>query len=267
MGKQLLFILLLVSTICSGQFTGSRNEALAKSFTTQKDIFSASKNIANLSQLTNLNIGLASKNNFLVKELQQSILVIGFPIFKGSGAFSIYRFGYQLYNELHIAFAYALVLSPSLSLGLKINYNHIIIRELNSFKSSIFPDIGLNYKVNKHIEFGLVLTNLTLSKISDSAIGVWPSTANIGLQYAINKNLKMFLETMFGVQSRLNIKYGIEYRVQSLFSILFGIQSHPSTFSFGIGINLKRLKIDLSSSYHSFLGFSPSLSLRFEAFN
>lgn len=266
MEKKLLFFILLISNIGSAQFIGARNEALANSFTTQKDILSSTENIAKLAELNSLNIGFSSKNALLIKELQQSNLAIGIPLKKGSCAFSIYHFGFQLYKESNFSIAYSFPFSPDFSLGLKFNFHFININELNTKRGVLYPDLGLNYKLNERLEFGIVLTNLTLSKISSNPNHIYPSTANIGFKYSVNKQLAMFLESMFGVNEKIRIKYGLEYQIHKLFSFLIGIKNHPSSFSMGFGINLKKFHLDLASSYQAFLGFSPSLSLRFEAF-
>jgi hypothetical protein len=40
-----------------------------------------------------------------------------------------------------------------------------------------------------------------------------------------------------------------------------GGASYPTQASFGVGVNYNGLKIDMSSSYHSVLGFSPQIGL------
>lgn len=261
---RLILIIIITSNYCFGQFYGARNEALAGSFATQDDIISASNNIAKLSTKKNLTIGFGAKNSMLLKELQQSMLVIGFPLKFGSVAIAMYNFGFNPYRETHFSIAYAIPLSPKFSIGLKLSYYLIYLKELNKDLSTLAPDLGLNYKVNKKLEFGLVLTKLSLNKSSDQNNGIWSSKVHTGIKYNLNEKLSMFLETAIGVRTKLSLVFGLEYKANPFLSILLGIKSLPSRFSMGFGINLKKLSIDIASSYQPFLGFSPSISLRFE---
>ena len=42
-----------------------------------------------------------------------------------------------------------------------------------------------------------------------------------------------------------------------------GASSYPTQASFGVGVNYNGLKIDMSSMYHSVLGFSPQIGLSY----
>lgn len=252
---------------CNGQINGARNYALGNTFLTQNDILSASTNIAKLSSINAISVGLSSKNNFTIKELQQSLLSIGIPLLNGYTAISINDYGFSLYRETQFSIAYAFPLSPSFSLGLKIVYQHLFIAEKKGNKGTVYPNLGMNYKINNKLELSALLTNLTLSKVTENSVETWPVSANIGAKYTLNKKLRMFLESTVSLEQNINIRYGIEYDINPILSLRTGINNTAAIFSMGIGLTLNKFSIDIASSYQSFIGFSPSISIRFEASN
>jgi hypothetical protein len=40
-----------------------------------------------------------------------------------------------------------------------------------------------------------------------------------------------------------------------------GISTNPGIYSFGFGVDYKKLRVDFSSSVHNVLGYSPQISL------
>ena len=60
------------------------------------------------------------------------------------------------------------------------------------------------------------------------------------------------------------IKGGIEYLLHPSLAIRLGASTNPSLISFGIGYRLSsNFKIDVASSYHQNLGFTPGLSIQY----
>lgn len=57
------------------------------------------------------------------------------------------------------------------------------------------------------------------------------------------------------------LRLGIEYKLFDAVFIRTGIQTHPATASFGIGVAYHRYRIDIGTSLHSELGPTPSVSL------
>jgi hypothetical protein len=264
---QFLLFITLYPIICLGQINGARNYALGNTFLTQKDILSAATNISKLSSIHALSIGLSSKNEFLIKELQQSSISVGLPLLKGYAAISIHDYGFALYRETQFSVAYSFALSPIFSMGLKIVYHHLFIAENNANNGTIYPNIGMSYRVNKKMELSVLLTNITLTKLTKSSMETWPISANIGTKYVVNNKLNMYLESTISLQQKISLRYGIEYLIKPILTLRTGINSATASFSMGVGLHLTKFSIDLASSYQAFIGFSPSISIRFEADN
>ena len=73
----------------------------------------------------------------------------------------------------------------------------------------------------------------------------------------INAELEKDLENPF------NAKFGIEYHPLSALYIRAGFSSAPLNASFGFGVLVKGLKLDVFSAYHFQLGFTPGVSVSY----
>ncbi|HSG68149.1 MAG TPA: hypothetical protein VK994_05535, partial [Bacteroidales bacterium] len=56
---------------------------------------------------------------------------------------------------------------------------------------------------------------------------------------------------------------GAEYYFADRFFMRAGITTGPSKYSFGAGMKVNKLVIDISSSIHEWLGYSPQLSFTY----
>ena len=265
--KNLLpFILsLYVHLNVHSQFIAARNQALGSTFLTHEDILSANSNISKLSSLKAFSTGIAVTNRFALKELQGAEFVVAMPMLKGYVAISLSQYGFNLYRQNQLSIAYALNLSPGFSMGLQINYRKLLIEDGIKDRSSIYPNLAMNYRINAELELSILLTNITLDPRNSLRNDLWPTSYHIALGYDLNSKVRMFIESSLDLEFSIQLRYGIEYYVSDLFVLRSGFMSDPSSFSMGFSFELKKLTIDLASSYQAFLGLSPSIAIRYEA--
>jgi len=249
----------------NSQLIGARNFALGNSFLTQEDLLSAQANISKLTSIKGFSFGASSSNQFILKELQQSLIAVGFPLLKGGLALTMGHYGFHLYKEIQFSIAYSIALNPAFSLGININYHKLSIADDLKYEASIFPNIGCNYKFNEVLELSVLLTNITLSKINPLGIHNFPVTFQGGLLYKLNSKMNMYLESVLDLEYSIRFRYGIEYFVLENLNLRTGIATKPASFSMGLAYVIKNISIDASSSYQPALGFSPALSIRYEA--
>lgn len=86
-----------------------------------------------------------------------------------------------------------------------------------------------------------------------------PWMAVASLQYRLTPGWT----TMLGAESddRFRLRAGAEYLYSGTFAFRTGFSTAPFTATFGIGLNLKALSIDLSTETHSQLGITPHISM------
>lgn len=58
-------------------------------------------------------------------------------------------------------------------------------------------------------------------------------------------------------------KAGLEYHVVEALYLRGGIATNPSLSSFGFGLKINQFTVDVASSWHQELGFTPQFSLAY----
>jgi hypothetical protein len=61
----------------------------------------------------------------------------------------------------------------------------------------------------------------------------------------------------------MEFRTGAEYKLNKLAYARIGVSTNPARYTFGFGFEMKKLAFDLSSTYHTELGYSPQVSLQF----
>lgn len=244
-----------------GQTNGARSIALGDLKLGLSDLFSAVNHQAMLPEIRTFTAGVNVSNQYMIKNLNTGALAIAVPISKGTAAFNFTSYGYHLYRENKIGISYAMALSPVFSLGVGLNYHSLRLGERLGMEYSFYPDLGLNYKPTEKLNIGIQFQNITFSKKVKQLDELWPASGRLGLIYLINDKLLIGVQGNVYADHPFEINSGLEYSVSNLFSFRFGLASQPTRVSFGIGLGLQNIQINLASSYQSNLGFTPSISL------
>ena len=92
---------------------------------------------------------------------------------------------------------------------------------------------------------------------------VIPSLFKLGMSYMPSDKLMINAELEKDLENPFNAKFGIEYHPLDALYIRAGFSSAPLNTSFGFGVLVKGLKLDVFSAYHIQLGFTPGVSVSY----
>lgn len=244
------------------QNAGARGAAMANASLTFTDINSIFTNQAGLAYLENLSFTVYGERRFLVADGLNSFLFGAAYPHKAIGTFGLnfHFFGYDKYNEQKIGFAYARQLFKKMSIGAQFNYIATRIGEYGAAHSFTF-EIGILAQVTKH--FHLAAHAFSPARIELPNGDALPSIFKIGIAYLPSDVVRVTAELEKDLINPFNGRFGIEYHPMDVLYIRAGFATNPLLVSFGLGLKLKGLKIDIASSYHLVLGFSPCLSVSY----
>ena len=256
-------IFFFTSIFLFGQFetSGARSAALGGSSITQQDVFSAQNNQAGLAFIRYVSVGAYFENRFLVKQLNHSSFLAAIPLKKGTFGITYNGFGYTQFKQDKFGIAYGILLSENFSVGVQLNYHSIRIGDIYGRTNALTAALGFQGKLSKQVTVAAHVLNPNRSKLADYNNERMPSAIKIGIQYAYSEKLNIQLEADKNSNAKLNFKGGVEYMPAQDFYLRFGVTSNPNLFSFGTGFKINSIKIDISSSYHPVLGFSPQVAL------
>lgn len=242
---------------------GARAAALGGASVTLADVYSAQNNQAGLGFVKNISAGAYYENRFLLKQLGYSSLTAAMPIKKGTFGLAFNSFGYSAFRQSKLGLGYGMKLSENFSAGVGLNYLSYTIGDIYGKASAFSVELGLQGKLSKQVTVAAHVYNPNRAKITEYNNEKIPSTLKFGIQYTFSKQLLILAEAEKSTYTNINFKGGVEYAPAKEFFIRAGMNSYPTQAAFGIGVNLDGLKVDLSSSYHNILGFSPQVGLSY----
>lgn len=242
---------------------GVRSAALGHASTTLFDVWSTRNNQGSLGFVRKTEVGAFYENRFFVKELTQSGFAVAAPIKKGTFGLSYSSLGYSLYRESHATLSYGMLLNENVSVGVGLDYLNTKIADIYGQAHAVTGSIGLTAKILPQMNIAAHVYNPFRAKITNYNNEKIPTIFKFGAQYIFSKKVFIVAEAEKTSAQKINVKGGIEYNPSSIVYLRVGGSSYPTQAAFGMGVNYNDLKIDLSTSYHNVLGFSPQIGLSY----
>ena len=246
------------------QYRGARSAGLANASSGLSDFWAIYNNQAGLARLKASTFGLAVQNHYLLKDLNQGSLGIAIPVKKaGVIGLSFDDLGISIYRENILGLAYAKAFGPAFSAGMKLSYLRSSYSGDNGDRSYIGFELGILYRAKPGLIFAFHTSNPLAFKPGSYKQESLCSRIVLGMSHEISQDILILCECEKVSSRKARFKAGIEYFVKEKISLRAGILTAPFQFSFGFGYQLGNLTIDLASSYHRFLGFSPQISIHY----
>jgi len=240
---------------------GGRSAGMANAAVTLYDFWAVSHNQAGLALEEDMAAGFYYENRFGIKELGLGAGAFVMPTHAGVFGLNFTHFGYSQYNESKVGLAYARSFGENLSAGIQLNYLSTRIAEDYGINHSFTFEAGAIYQLIENLYVGAHLFNPVKAKIGDYADERIPTIFRFGMSYLFSERVMVVLETEKDINKPYNFKLGIEYQVADPIYVRGGIGTDNNQNAFGVGIYLGNFKIDIASSYHKALGYSPQFSM------
>ena len=229
------------------------------------DVFSFTVNQAALAQIKNAAIGIYGERRFLLSELSFYNAVLAIPTSSGNFGLKTLYYGSGSYNETQLGLAYGRKLGNKIDIGVQFNYNGISISSYGN-ASIISFEIGTILHLTNQVHAGFHVSNPVGSKFGKDHPDNYreeklPTVYTIGLGYDASEKFLFRAEIVKEENQDVNVNAGIQYRLIPQLQTRAGISTTNGTAWIGVGFNFKKFRIDLSSSYHPKLGFTPGLLL------
>jgi hypothetical protein len=247
---------------------GARAAALGGASSVFHDVWSAQNNQAGLGFIEKTEMGAYYENRFLLKELGYTAFCAAVPIKKKGGfGITLNSFGYSVYRQSKAGVGYGMKFGPNFSAGIQLDYLYTQISDAAGFygRKGVFTgELGFQARLTKQVIFAGHIFNPMRVKLSAYNNEIIPATIKAGLQYKVSEKVSLITEAQKSSYQKFQFKGGIEYLPAKDFYLRAGVSTNPVQMSFGAGVNLQGLRIDLSSSWHSVLGFSPQIGMSYQ---
>ena len=167
------------------------------------------------------------------------------------------------FNTTKAGLAYAMKFGNRFAAGVQLDYIGTTLGEEYGKRSSITFDAGIMVKITEQFIFGAHVFNPIHAKISDYDNESIPSTLNAGFSYTFSDKLLLTAEACKNSEFPMEFRSGVEYKLGKIAYARIGLSTNPARYTFGFGLEMKKLTVDLSSSIHQQLGYSPQVSLQY----
>ncbi len=259
----LLCIFFMTEVMAAGENVpeGARSSAMGGASVALADFWSLQNNQAGMAWQEHLTAGAYYENRFLVKELSLKSAGAVLPVRYGVFGLKVSHFGYEQFNESKFGLAYARKLSERFAVGMQLDYLHTAIGGDYGSHGALTFEVGLLARIDDHLSLGAHIYNPIRAQMADYADERIAAAFRLGAAYAFDENLTLTAEAEKQSDFDVNLKFGIEYRLIPQLCVRGGIATDPALYSFGFGVLLGNLQIDISSSIHQVLGYSPQVGL------
>jgi hypothetical protein len=241
---------------------GAKSWSLGGCATAESNVFSCSNNMASSTDIKLFIVGIYNQTRFGIKQLNAINTSLILPKKWLQIGASISHFGYEKFNQQNISLGIAKKLNANFSLGITLNYLTINIAEQEN-TGAFSGSLSTYFKVNKKLQFGLLIFNPTQSKFNINSYGNVITFGRIGLKYLLNKNVYLIADADKTLAQTLIFRSGLNYALNPNFELSLGYANNPNYITFGFSAKLKQFDILFASSFHQTLGLTPHLGMVF----
>ena len=260
------FIFILVGWNAAAQngalsAVGARGIAMGQTGVTFRDVNSLFGNQAGLAHLEQF-AGLAfAERRFLLEEIQSFSFGAAYPTRSGTFGLALNYFGFEAYNEQRIGLAYGRKLFERFSIGAQFLLLNTRIPDYGS-KAALTFELGVLAELIPQLNIGVHVYSPARVSITEDAY--LPTVLRIGLNYLPSDNLSLMAEVEKDIDYAARTKVGVEYKIAPPLALRLGVATRPTSLSFGLGYLLSNgLSLDIASSYHQVLGFTPAAGVSY----
>lgn len=224
------------------------------------DVFSATSNHASLASLKTGAFGVYGERRFMLDDLAGYTAIIAAPTSTGTFGMQADYFGSSSFNQTELGIIYARKVSSGIDIGVKFNYHTIKVAGYGNASALNF-DIGAIFHLTEKLLSGVHVYNPTRSKLGKTATEKLESIYSWGLGYEVSKQVFISTEIIKHEDQPIGVVAGLRYNLHTRIFIRAGISTNNDNSAVGVGLNVGFGRIDLNTTYHPQLGFTPGILL------
>lgn len=264
----LLFIALFACYSSPAQFIRTPVAVLYPSLNTYstqaKEAFSFRSNSASLAGIKSFSVGVFSERRFLLQELSSYAFAAALPTASGNFGLSGDYAGGGLYNETGIGLAYGRSLGQRADVGMQFHY-HLVSASGYGSASAVTFDAGAVFHLTDAVQAGVSVYNPVRMKMGKSGEERLPAMYTMGVGYDASSQFFVGAEAQKTEDRPLTVNAGFQYLFAEKLLARAGLSSAASVYYIGFGVKLKALRVDVTASFHPYLGTTPGLLLLYSS--
>jgi hypothetical protein len=231
--------------------------AYSKNFS---DIFSATSNQASLGDLKTGAFGVYGERRFMLEDLSNYTAIVAVPTSSGTFGLQVDYFGSPLFNVTEVGIIYARKVSEAVEVGAKFNYHTVRIAGYGNVSALNF-DVGAIFHLTDKLHSGIHVYNPSRSKLGKLVSEKLESIYSCGVGYEASEKLFISTGIIKHEDRPVGVIAGMQYNLHRKVFIRGGISTNNDNGYVGLGLNIGFGRVDLNTTYHPQLGFTPGILL------
>lgn len=196
-------------------------------------------------------------------ELRHGALSVHWPVWGTMLAGGSSTFGFEDYRETYLSLGAARTLhlgtAQALHVGATLRYYHVGISRFGNAQAAGLH-LGAIMQVLPLIHVGVHATNVNQPKWTDDT--PLPRTLSVGAAYDLSEHVDLSADLFKDLDFPLRFRTGVEATIASLLVVRGGMQTAPSEFALGLGLQRGVLHVGVAAEQHWELGWSPAADVR-----
>jgi hypothetical protein len=229
-----------------------------------QSLYSISNNPAGIVGLQQCQIGAAYQSHFLTTEIQSQAAYAALPLASSHAiGFGVNSYGLKdVSNFLTIRGIYGKRFGSTFATAIGVNYHRFYVRNYHNEQTASL-DLGFQYYASDKLAFGLLARNVTLSVFMDDTPQYIAKEFAVGFCYSLSGQLQISSDLYYDIHEYFNFRSGLAYWFDPRLCVRAGAASDPTQYFGGVGFLIKKIQIDMASSFHPRLGSSLQLALSY----
>lgn len=259
------FFLLLFFTcpfvLFSQFYSGAENSGRAGAFVFNNGVWSTSGNQAGLGLVNSIESGVFYTNKYLNQELHGVSIVTTLPFSSGTFGFEVQQLMFSSFSDRSYTIAYGMKLSKNISAGVGLLYRQISFGNYYGSGGNIIVEGGVTWLASEQFACAVHVSNPFFSHVKYIYNEIIPVILSLGTSYKPISGLSIVLQIDKDFTSGFNTHISLEKIIYKDIIITVGYQTTPNLYAFGLGLNKKKWRGNMSFSVDPILGWYPELSV------
>lgn len=258
-----LLILFFPDLLLAQNNLGPRLTAMGNNGSAVYDVWSLHANAAGITATEKPIISLNYIKHLFSGEISTQGLALIIPYKNNFIGIGFQRYGFSEYHESKIDFAYAKKFGDQISAAINLNYHQLKITKYGS-ATGFSIDVGVLYKLNKHLTFGAYTSNPSKQRYSTTQVAAEIATSyHVGASYNASDKVLIAASISKILNQSVDVGLGIDYKIVELLSLRGGLSAQPFKQYAGFGINYKTFLFDMATAYDPNLGYTPQIAMAY----
>jgi len=225
------------------------------------DLFVLLGNQATALEIKGLCFGVMAEKKFMLNELNRSLFFLSKTKGKNNISFLLHYSGFAASNIIQADFGITKKLTPQTDLGLRLN---VIFSHINGYKNIISQggEISISHQFSDKLHFGLLIVNPhQLFPGKSVELNGMGCLYKWGILYEFSSQCYLFTDMMKAVGNQADVIMGMAYQFNKKIESKYSFSFRDMSCSLSLGFQLQKVNVCVAGTFHSQLGFYPSVML------